>query len=261
MKPVCRTILFIVLFFAVLGCAGAGKVPERLDDSVNDEIYILVRDQLKKDHHHIDYDTLLAVYKKIAQAPSPIPHVDELLDELIHQRNDDSRVDQMVLICAADIIGKSKFPIAGVQELFETILSDPDRISDWVLIYVADAIGSYMVDLPKGDELVDTVQAHQARIQAQSQDGRERFGTHFLPPPKTERIQSYISGIEDQKIRESERRAYYILIYNKISEEDVVSALDYLQTRDMPASNDASRRPLRHLVLHWQSIQDELKGS
>ncbi len=260
MKPFFRTTLSVLSIFLVFGCAGTGKAPERLDDNVNDEIYIFVRDELKKDNQHIDYDTLLNIHSKMVQAPYPLPHIDELLNELIHQRNADLRVDQMVLICAADIIGKSKFPIAGAQELIENILNDADRINDWVLIFVADAIGSYLVDLPKGDQLIDSIEAHQARIQAQSGDGREQFGTHFMPPPKSERILSYINGIQDQKIRESERRAYYILIYNKISEDAIVSAFNYLHSGDLPSTNEESRRPLRYLVINWQLIQDKLKG-
>jgi hypothetical protein len=244
----------------VFGCAVAKKAPARPDAGVNDAIYVFVRDELNKDNQRIDYDTLLNIHRKVVRAPGPIPHIDELLDELIRQRNADPRVDRMVLIFAADIIGRSRFPIAGAQGLFEKMLEDPDRIDDWVLAFVAHAVASYPVDLPEGDRLVDTIEAHQARIKAQPEDAREHFGTHFLPPPKSKRIRSYIDGIQDRKTRESERRAYYALIYKKISEDAVVSALNYLQTKDLPDRNEASPRPLRYLVRNWRVIQDELNG-
>ena len=240
------------------GCAGPMGSQRTTAEDERDELYIFIHNELAKEHQHIDYETLMTVYKTMLEAPYPIPHTDELLYDLIRQRNEDPRVDKIVIIFAAIIIGKSKYPITDAQGLFETILHDDNRINDWVIAYVGRAIGSYPVDLPNGDQLVNRIEAHQARLTAKSNEPEEYFGVHFLPPPKTQRIKSYLAGIQDSTARGNERRAYYILIKNHITEDSVVLALNYLQSRNHSDSMEASKRPMKYMVLHWKSLQEEL---
>lgn len=260
-KVMKRLLIIIYLMATAFGCANtAGMQTPPMDDERNEQ-NIFIRRELAKEGRHIDYDTLVAVYNQMRTARDPIPHMDLLLSELIRQRNENPRIDKMVIIYAANVIGKSKYPIKDVQVLFEMILQDENRINDWVLIYVGAAIGDYMEVLPDGDQLVDRIEAHQTRLEAEKSDDKEYFGVHFLPPPKTQRIKSYIAGIKDRELRESERRAYYILIDNHIPEERVVLALNYLQGQQHLRSPRASTRPMKYMVLHWPSLQKALKGS
>ncbi len=252
--------LLVILYFAALafGCAGTAGSQKPAAHDEGDDLYLSIKNELAKDGQHIDYDTLISVYKKMTEAPCPIPHTDELLYELIRQRNEDLRVDKMAIILAAMIMGESKYPIPDAEKLFETMLNDESRVTDWVIANVGRAVGSYLVDLANGDQLVSTMKAHQARLEAQTNEPEEYFGTHFMPPPKTQLIKSYIAGIQDRKLRESERRAYYILIMNDITESSIASAFNYLMSQDASKTTDASQRPMRYMVLNWKYLQEAL---
>jgi hypothetical protein len=215
---------------------------------------------LAKDHRYIDYDTLMEVYREMRSSPAPIPRLEELLREMIDRRNADPRIDQMVLILAAHAMGNSQFPIPDVQALFEQILEqDAERISHWVLVFVAEAIGEYPIDLPGGDALVDRVQEWQARLDSEDHGEKEYFGTHFLPPPKSRTIQTHIARITEQRARQRERRAYYMLINGNISEDAIVAAFNFLDRHGVPGSGEIPRYPLVFMMENWHLLPDEIK--
>jgi len=64
------------------------------------ESYIEILDTLKDNGKTIDYNTLMHTYQAMVQTQHEIPHIDSLLVSLINKRNDNPRIDQMVLnIC------------------------------------------------------------------------------------------------------------------------------------------------------------------
>jgi hypothetical protein len=204
--------------------------------------YREIKASLDKDDAVIDYDTLMGVYKAMVQSPRPIAQTDRLLWQLINEHNEDPRIDQMILILAARIMGSSRHSIPGAQKLFESILDQDERINYWVLSHVAEAVGDYAFGLPQGDQLADAIEAELSRIISEDQSGQEDFGRHFLPPPKSDFIRNYINGIVVQADRQSERSRYYALIRNHLTEEQIVSASKYLQTHGEP--NSGERCPL-----------------
>ena len=222
--------------------------------------YRSIHAALEKDGTQIDYDTLVEVYQKMVSSPEPIPHSEELLHLLIDQRNPDPRIDQMVLILAAQVMGKSQFPIPDDQALFERILNqDAERISHWVLMYVGDAIGNYRVDLPGGDALVDRIEQWQAHIDSTDIADKEYFGAHFLPPPKSPTIMNHLAGIQDQRTRQRERNVYYMMIMNNLSEDAIVAAFKYITTHGIPGSGKIPQDPLTAIWENWQRLPDEAK--
>jgi hypothetical protein len=248
-------ILLICIFWFLASCGGGPAVPVAPAAREEQQTYMAIRQALAKDGGSIDYDTLMDVYRKMASSPVPIPHMEELLREMIDQRSTAPRIDQMVLIIAAHVIGNSQFPIPDAQALFERILDqDADRISYWVLTFVAEAIGKYPVDLPGGDLLVNRVQAWQARLDNEGDVEKEHFGTHFLPPPESQLIQAHLAGITDQRVRQLERNAYYGLIKNDIPESTIVAAFGYLMRRGLPGSGEIPPYPLAALVRNWQFL-------
>ena len=217
-------------------------IPGSLPDSgvANDdfEVYRKIKAEIDRDGATIDYDTLFGVYWSMVQSPRPVAHTDCLLWQLIRQRNEDPRIDQMVLILAARIMGSSRHAISGAQKLFGAILKQDDRINYWVLSHVAESVGDYAYDMPEGDRLADEIEAELSRLVAQHQSDREDFGRHFLPPPKNEIILNYINSISVKADRQSERSHYYYLIRAQFSEEQIVKAFKYLQAHGMPDKDE-----------------------
>ena len=166
--------------------------------------YLKIQAALETCSETIDYDTLMQVYTSMVQSQHRIPHMDQLLNSLIEKRNNNPRVDQMILIFSARAIGNSKFQIPHAYDLFEVILKqDNHRINHWVISFVAACIGRYPFDMPKGDQLVDFLEQRQNQIAVSSaSDSKESFGFHFLPPPRNAYIVSYLKGIEEQQLRE-----------------------------------------------------------
>jgi hypothetical protein len=200
--------------------------------------YHRIKAALDKDGAGIDYDTLLGVYEAMIQSPRPVAHTDRLLRQLIDQRNEDPRIDQMVLILAAKIMGSSRHSIPGAQKLFAAILEQDDRINQWVLSYVAEAVGDYAFGLPQGDQLADAMEAKLSRILSEDRSGREEFGRHFLPPPRSDFIRNYLNGIAEQADRQGERFRYYLLIRNHMTEAQITSGIKYLQAHGAPDSGE-----------------------
>ncbi len=200
--------------------------------------YRSIKAALDRDGTAIDYDTLLEVYNALVLAPNPVAGEDRLLEQLINERNADPRIDQMVLIFAAKIIGNSRHSVPGAQKLFESILQKDDRINHWVLSYLAEAVGDYAFSLPQGNRLADAMEAKLSLMASEDRSGQEDFGRHFLPPPKSDYIRNYLNGIAGQADRQGERFRYYLLIRNHFTEGQIISDLRYLQAHGAPDSGE-----------------------
>lgn len=247
---------FLLPLFAVFALdAGAGvesyqDMAGEPTETPADETYRRIRTQLDRGDDTIDYNTLMSVYHSMVRSPDPIPHVDKLLKALIHKRNDDPRVDRMILIFSARAIGETRFPIPDVSAIFESILKMPDsRINSWVISFVAAAIGGYPFDISDSERLVDLLEQRTKLIRSVPKDSQEDFGSHFMPPPKSDFIRSYLAGISKQKEREIERRCYYSLILNKMTETEIEAAVKRLQTEGVPETGERVMLPMRHLLI------------
>jgi hypothetical protein len=249
-----------VMIWAAAGCSGRSNGPPDAEQEGRRR-YAQIEAALDKDGSSIDYDTLLAVYREMVSSPFPIPQADVLLGKLIDQRNADPRVDQMVLILAAQAIAEGGHPIADAQALFERILAPEaeERLSHWVLAHVADAVGTYPIDLPGGDALVDRMELLQQRLLARPTGDREYFGSHFLPPPKSRAIVDHLDSIGERLDRQRERTAYYMLLTAYGSEERIVAAFTYIQTGGLPDSSETKRYPLSRLVFEKHRLPAELQ--
>lgn len=255
----------LLTIFLLLACActkaPVAQSPQAVDPKAQ-QVYEQVRRDLDRAGTCMDYDTLFSIYKILAGTETPVPRMDELLFDLLEKRNEDPRLDQMIVILSADIIGRSKYPISRVSALFDTILQmDDNRINDWVLVYVADALGRYAIDLPDGDRLADLLEARVEQVHQSYDPSIENFGQHFLPPPKSKLIVYHITAIEDQIRRQKERNAYYLLILKQHTEEEIEEGLHYLQTHALPEMEEKCPMPLSCLFQHWDEVRTLVSAS
>ncbi len=251
------SVLLVLGGFALASCGGTQNVkqgPHPLSEAPGWETYLSMRKALEDSGEKIDYDTLIHLYNTMVQTQFEIPNMDRLLKSLINKRNDDGRIDQMILIFSASALGSSKYPVPDAYGIFESILTKDDRLTDWVISFVAKAIGNYVEDLPEGDKLVDLLKEKQANIISAPGPKKESYGIHFMPPPKGEYIISYMAGIESQAIRESERRHYYYLIHAGYSEKDIETALRRLQTNGIPGTERQSMPPMEYISRNQDQI-------
>jgi hypothetical protein len=228
--------------------------PPALPDTAGHRVYMELLDLLAAGGDRIDYDTLMRVYLTAAHTRDEIPHIDRLLASLIQKRNDNPRVDQMVLIFAAKILGESKYPVNGAAGLFESILTQDDRINVWVIAFVAGAIGDYPVDMPEGDRLMDLLESKRDQLDSARGTPKEYFGYHFLPPPSGDVVPSYLAGIEDMGLRQSERHHYYMLIANGYTEARIGKALIILQSEKSSASGTPPAAMMKYLFSNQERI-------
>ena len=182
----------------------------------------------------MDHDTLMQVYTRITTSSRAVDRIEHLLGQLIRQRNPDPRIDQMILIFAARLMGQSTAVIPDAGVLFESILRQEERLNEWVIAFVAEAIADYPHDLADGDRLVDLMQERLTRIRSRDRSEEEYFGFHFLPPPKSHQIRTYLAGIPERRRREMERIRYYMLVQAGIAEADILGAFTYLKTHGAP---------------------------
>lgn len=260
--------IFSILIMLAMSVLYACSQVKQTTDGTNPETkktgyqtYLSLQTELEACSENIDYDTLMQVYRTMVQSQHRIPHMDQLLYGLINKRNNNPRVDQMVLIFSARVIGNSKFQIPHAYDIFEAILrQDNNRINDWVLSFVAAGIGRYAFDMPKGDKLVDFLEQRQDQIDASTApDSKEFFGYHFLPPPRNAYIIAYLECIEKQRLREFERAHYYALIQNDITENEIETALQRIRKNGMPGTGKPSRQPLKYLLANMNSLFPEVK--
>lgn len=249
--------LLLAFILAIASCSTAQQPkqqPAPSAQSLGWDAYQKVNTTLAECGPTIDYDTLWQVYREIRRSPEPIPHLNELLAAFMAKRNDNPRVDNMILIATALLMGENTYAIDDAAALFEHILNQDGRLNTWVLAYIGDALGNYPVDLPEGDRLADLLEQ---KVQAQlknSRHAREFFGYHFLPPPKGDYIRSYIAGIQDRQIRVWERNCYYILANNNLSEGEIESALRRLRAEPTTDGEGNTTRPLKYLIQHFNQF-------
>ncbi len=234
------TVAVLVMVLPAACAAGPPAGPETRPLTAGEDLatYQTIKSRLDKGGAGIDYDTLMQIHRIMTQSPQPIAHVDLLLRQLIAKRGEDPRLDQMILIFAAKTIGRSRYVIPGAQELFQSILGQDGRVNEWVLSFLAEAVADYPFDLPRGDKLLDAMEAKQAQLRSIDQSQEEHFGFHFLPPPRSDFIRAYISGIGERRIRQRERGLYYAMIKNGLTEGQIESALRFLQTHAIPGSGE-----------------------
>lgn len=252
-------VLINLTAFTFLSCA---LVQHTTDEPVNPsqatapfQTYLSISHVLENKGNAIEYDTLMLVHNSIVQSKHPIPHIDQILTSLINKRNDNPRVDQMILIFSALAIGDSKFPIPNVYEKFESILKKDDRINEWIISFVAASIGKYPFDIQNGDNLVDFLEEKLTQATAKKKAvPQESFGFHFLPPPKSGYIIAYISGIQEQLKREIERTSYYSLIQNGFTEAEIEIALKRIRKHGIPETGETCPLPMKYIRLNMNSV-------
>lgn len=245
--------LFLLLSLALVSCATNAKIPSApqiIEEDKGRQAYGRIKDALDPNNTSIDYETLMWVYQEMIEHRLAIPHSGELLSSLIKKRNENTRVDHMILILAAHAMGNSQAAIDDVYGLFETMLTMDHRLNTWVLAFIADAIGKYPYDIYDGDRLADLLEQKVSLHTAKSALAKEFFGYHFMPPPKGEYIPGYITGIQDQQTRVFERMCYYTLIKHQWTEAQIEKALIQLQTDGIPGTGEKSPRPLKYLIQH-----------
>jgi hypothetical protein len=249
-----KNIFMLFLLFLSCSCA-SDKEPalaHQPSAGLNNgrQVYSDIKEVLSQCGDRIDYDTLMWVYKEMARSNTHIPNSGDLVSLLIQKKNESPRVDNMILIFAADIIGNSHAAMDNAADLFEAMLMQDQRLNLWVLTYIGDAIGKYEYHIPEGDLLVDLLEQRVAE-HSSSAFSKEFFGNHFLPPPKQEYIINYIAGIEDQETRVLERNSYYNLVISGRSEAQIENALRQLQAHEIQGTGKKKpQRPLKYLLLH-----------
>ena len=245
------------LFLAGCLCAACTVPPAAVPNPSPDQGQVTFQELktiLDRSSATLDYGSLMQFYQIMAESHGPVAHTGQLLRRLIEKRNANPRIDQMILIFAARIIGHSHYEIPEAQAIFESILQKQKRINEWVISFVAEAIGDYIYDLPEGDKLVDFMEVQLEQVRARARQGQEYFGYHFLPPPKSAFIRNYIAGITDRLNRQSERNLYYVLIKKKWTEPQIETALKYLQAHGAPDSREKCPLLMRCLVRYRQRL-------
>ncbi len=255
-----RKKIFTLLFLLLLGSCASYLISAwihqpTLSDN-GQQVYYRIKEVLNRDDGKIDYDTLLWVHQEMILKNRHIQHSGELVKMLIEKKNDRPRVDNMILIYAADIIGNSQVAIDDVAGLFRDMLMQDQRLNSWVLAYIGDAIGKYKYDMPEGDLLADLLEQRVAEKSSNGNLSKEFFGHHFLPPPKEEYLINYIANIEDQKIRGLERNCYYSLVKSEWSEAQIEKALRQLQSQGVPGTGEKTQRPMKYLILHPDQFEN-----
>ena len=161
-KPLKTTkILILISFILANGCALNEKstiTDETSNFDRSQSAYNKINQVLAQSGDTIDYDTLLWVHSEMIQNNSYIANQGELIGSFIRKRNDNTRVDNMILICAADIIRNSQVAIDDVGSLFKFMLLQDQRLNTWVLYYIAKAVAEYVYDIPEGDLLADMLE-------------------------------------------------------------------------------------------------------
>ena len=213
-----------------------------------------IRNLLGDSGKPMSYDNLMEIYGLMTSRTATIPGLEEYLMALIEKRNSDPRVDQMILIFTARVIGQCHAPLSNAVALFDALIAQESRMNEWVLSFVADALARYPFDLESGVRLVSELEALHRRVKQRDGASRENFGYHFLPPPKTHAVRSYIGTIVDRRLREMERNRYYALIQKGFREEDIASSLGYLRQRGLPDTGEPCDPPMRCLIQHQGGI-------
>lgn len=247
-----RYTIIIISFCAALsvGCTHANETNAQAacSDVYDEGVSSRLCKMLFQSGPTIDYDTLMHFYELITGVEDPIDHMDQLLGALIDKRNDNPRIDQMILIFAAKAIGESRYPIPRVSNVLMKMMNKGARINQWVIAFVAEAIEKYPFDITNGSELMDYLEEILRQAKSRNGQGKEYFGYHFLPPPKSSYIRDHIRGIVDMPARQKERNCYYTLISIGMTEASIEAYLRTTQLNGMTQGDDDSVGPLEFLL-------------
>ena len=182
---------------------------------------------LDKEDKYLSYNNLLKIYEKITASEDHIPGMEKILLRLVEKRNEHPRVDQMILIFTAKLIGSSKQELTNVSDLLKALILNK-RANLWTVSFAAAALGEYFIDIKDGEHLADMIDRKiESLIVKDNSSNDELYGFHFLPPPTTEYIKNIIAGPEEQKRREL-TRLYYYLLRSRNSEAQIKGYLLFL---------------------------------
>ena len=112
---------------------------------------------LDKEDKFLSYNDLIKIYETITSSENHIPGMEKILLRLMNERNEHPRVDQMILIFTAKLIGSSKQEIANVSDLFKALILN-ERANLWTISSVGKALWAYFIDLEDGDHLADMIE-------------------------------------------------------------------------------------------------------
>jgi hypothetical protein len=209
---------------------------------------------LDKEDIFLSYNDLLKIYETITTSEDQIPGMEKILRRLMQERNEHPRVDQMIIIFTAKLIGGSQHEIAHISKMFEDLMQNK-RANLWTMSFVAKALGDYFIDLKDGDYLADLLDDRiESLIEQESNSTDEYYGFHFLPPPTDIYIKNIISRPEEQKRREYTRRYYYIL-RSQHSEEQIKNYLLFLDKHGQINSNRKIGFSMKYLFNNLEVIQ------
>ncbi len=209
---------------------------------------------LDKEDKILSYNDLVNIFQTISASDDHIPGMEEILLRLLQERNEHPRVDQMILIVTAKLVGSSKQEITNVTRIIESLTLNK-RANMWTIGFVGEALGDYFIDLKNGDHLADMIEKKvESLIEKQKSSTDEYYGFHFLPPPTTEYIKNIISHPKEQKRREATRNNYYLLRMQN-SEEQIKAYLLFL---DRHGEIDTRRKidfSMKYLLINIESIK------
>ncbi len=229
--------------------------PPALAELDGEAIYAKVAHILENEQSNLNYYSLVSVFNMLsnAGAVTSISHLDKLLWMLMECRNEDLRVDRMVLIITSMIIGKSQQEINDISKLFEALIDNP-RTTVWVMAYIADALGDYDYEVVDYDRLIDKLEKKlDFLIKQETDNPGEYYGDHFMEPPQTDYVKNYINNLDSPEKRKSARINYYLLRQN-YSEEQIKSCLIYLQKNGDLESGAPVEYRLRYLYRNIERL-------
>ncbi len=209
---------------------------------------------LDKEDKFLSYNDLLKIYGTITASEGYIPGLEKILLRLMEKRNDNPRVDQMILIFTAKLIGESKQEISHVTDFLEALLLS-ERANLWTVSFVAGALGDYYIDLKDGDHLADMIDRKIERLtEKQKISPDEFYGYHFLPPPTTQYIRNIISSPKERQRREATRLYYYSLLLHN-NEEQIKNYLVFLDEHGHIDTHGKIEFSMKYLFYNIELIQ------
>lgn len=245
--------MLAILLLPLLALAVPDKAASN-DKVAAEKTYHDIMTVLDKEDIILSYDDLLKIYEIINTSEDHIPGMEKILWRLMQQRNEHPRVDQMILIFTARLIGGSTHEIAHASKMFENLILNK-RANLWTVSFAAKALGDYIIDLKDGDYLADLLEKRvESLIEKENSAPDEYYGFHFLPPPADIYIKNTISHPAEQKRREYTRRYYYTL-RSRISEEQIKKYLLFLDSHGEVNSGRKIDFTMKYLFDNLQAIQ------
>lgn len=246
-----QTVIIVLLPLTTLALPEEAVSNEKIAAA---RIYQDVMAILDKEEIFLSYDDLLKIYTTITTSKDRIPGLEKILRRLMEKRNEHPRVDQMILIFTAKLIGGSKQEIPHVSIMFEDLTRDK-RANLWAASFVAKALGDYFIDLQNGDYLAGLLDSRiDSLIAKENSSPDEYYGFHFLPPPADIYIKNIISRPAEQKRREYTRRYYYML-RSRNSEEQIRNYLLFLDKHGHLTTGKEIDFRMKYLYDNFEEVQ------